>query len=288
MAPLFARAPAKVNLTLCVGERRADGLHEIESLVVFADIADELSLDPARPRGLELLGPLRAECGPPSDNLVLKAAAELAARVFDLKIGHFSLIKRIPVAAGLGGGSADAAAALRLLAEANGLSPDDPRLHEAARKTGADVPVCLDPRPRIMRGAGEQLSAPLALPPLAAVLVNPGVAVATRDVFATYDGSEAAHSLAAGPPSPDVRNELLAYLGAQPNDLEPAAISLLPVIAHVLSALRQLPQCRLARMSGSGATCFGLFDTARDATAAAQGLRAAHPDWWIEETMLGG
>src|SRR6187455_2273856 len=166
MPPLTDRAPAKVNLTLRVAGRRRDGLHEIESLVVFSNIADELSLDPSRPRGLELLGPLRAECGPPGDNLVLKAAGVLAAHVFDLKIGRFSLIKRIPVAAGLGGGSADAAAALRLLAQANGLAPDDPRLLDAAAATGADVPVCLDPRPRLMRGAGEVLSAALPLPPL--------------------------------------------------------------------------------------------------------------------------
>ena len=191
MAPLAARAPAKINLTLRVAGRRDDGLHEIESLVVFSDVVDELTLDPSRPRGLEVLGPLRAECGPAADNLVLKAAGALAARVFDLKIGHFTLIKRIPVAAGLGGGSADAAAALRLLAQANGLSPDDPRLHEAARATGADVPVCLDPRPRIMRGAGELLSAALELPPLPAVLVNPGVALPTRDVFEAFDKSQA-------------------------------------------------------------------------------------------------
>jgi 4-diphosphocytidyl-2-C-methyl-D-erythritol kinase len=287
MLPLTTRAPAKVNLTLRVAGRRPDGLHEIESLVVFADIADELSLDPARPRGLELLGPLRAECGPPSDNLVLKAAAELAASVFGLKIGHFALIKRIPVAAGLGGGSADAAAALRLLAEANGVLPDDPRLHEAARKTGADVPVCLDPRPRIMRGAGEQLSSALALPLLAAVLVNPGVALATREVFDAFDRSSAGRAREAGPPSFDARDELVAFLQGQPNDLEAAAISLRPAIGDVLSALHDLPSCRLARMSGSGATCFGLFDTAQDATAAAQRLRAAHTSWWIEETTLG-
>jgi 4-diphosphocytidyl-2-C-methyl-D-erythritol kinase len=281
------RAPAKINLTLRLAGRRADGLHEIESLVVFADIADELSLDPARPRGLELLGPLRADCGPNADNLVLTAAGALAASVFDLKIGHFALIKRIPVAAGLGGGSADAAAALRLLAEANGLSPDDPRLHEAARKTGADVSVCLDPRPRIMRGTGEQLSAALALPPLAAVLVNPGVALATRDVFDAFDKSSAGRAPQAGPPSFDARGELLAFLQGQPNDLEAAAISLRPAIGDVLSALHDLPSCRLARMSGSGATCFGLFDTQDAASSAAQRLRVAHPAWWIEESLLG-
>src|SRR5829696_7975644 len=183
-------ASAKVNLTLRVGGRRSDGLHEIESLVVFSDVADELSLDPSRPRGLELLGPLRADCPPAADNLVLKAAGALAARVFDLKIGGFSLIKRIPVAAGLGGGSADAAAALRLLAKANGLASDDPRLFEAACDTSADVPVCLDPRPRLMRGTGEVLSAPLQLPPLAAVLVNPGSPLPTKEVFDAFDRTD--------------------------------------------------------------------------------------------------
>lgn len=278
------RAPAKVNLTLRVGERRGDGLHEIESLVVFCNVADELSLDPARPRNLELLGPLRADCGPPADNLVLKAASALAARVFNLKIGHFALIKRIPVAAGLGGGSADAAAALRLLAEANGLAPDDPRLQEAANLTGADVPVCLDPRPRIMRGAGEVLSAPLKLPPLAGMLVNPGVALSTRAVFELFD--EALPERQGASPSFN-GGDPLALLQAQPNDLEVAAISLQPVIGEVLAALKTLRSCRLARMSGSGATCFALFDTPEAASSAAAQLRVKHSRWWIEETPLG-
>jgi len=287
MASFTAIAPAKVNLTLRVAGRRSDGLHEIESLVVFSDIADELSLDPLRPRGLELLGPLRAECGPVADNLVLKAAGALAARVFDLKIGHFALIKRIPVAAGLGGGSADAAAALRLLAQANGLGPDESRLHEAARVTGADVPVCLDPRPRIMRGTGEVLSAVLKLPPLPSVLVHPGVALPTREVFDAFDKLRAEPPARAGPLSFNARDELLVLLQAEPNDLEAAAISLQPVITEVLSALQDLRSCRLARLSGSGATCFGLFDTQEAAASAARRLRATHSDWWIEETTLG-
>ena len=286
MASFTASAPAKVNLTLRVASRRSDGLHEIESLVVFSDIADELSFDPLRPRGLELLGPLRAECGPAADNLVLKAAGALAARVFDLKIGHFALIKRIPVAAGLGGGSADAAAALRLLAQANGLAPDDPRLHEAARVTGGDVPVCLDPRSRIMRGTGDVLSAAIKLPPLPAVLVHPGVALPTREVFDAFDKLRTEPPAQPGPLSFDARDELLALLQAKPNDLEAAAISLQPVITEVISALQNLQSCRLARLSGSGATCFGLFATREAAAAAARQLRAARPEWWIEETTL--
>jgi 4-diphosphocytidyl-2-C-methyl-D-erythritol kinase len=287
MAPLTASAAGKINLTLRVACRRPDGLHEIESLVVFSDIADELSLDPARPRGLELLGPLRADCGRAADNLVLKAAGALAARVFDLHIGWFSLIKRIPVAAGLGGGSADAAAALRLLARANGLAPDDPRLLEAAAATGADVPVCLDPRPRLMRGAGELLSEPFKLAPLAAVLINPRVALPTKDVFAAFDKADAPRASRSAPGSFNPQEDLLAFLHAQPNDLEAAAISLQPVIGDILSGLHDLPSCRIARMSGSGATCFGLFDTHDAVSSAAAGLRAAHPDWWIEETRLG-
>jgi len=284
---LTERAPAKVNLTLRVGAKRGDGLHEIDSLVVFSDITDELSLDPARPRGLEVHGPLRAGCGPVTENLVLKAAAALAASIFDLKIGHFTLIKRIPVAAGLGGGSADAAAALRLLAQANGLSLNDHRLRDAARATGADVPVCLDPRPRIMRGIGEMLSEPLHMPLLSAVLVNPGVPLPTGDVFAAFDRSSRAPSSRPAPPSLNVRDELFAFLQAQPNDLEAAAISLQPLIGDVLSVLGALPSCRLARMSGSGATCFGLFDTPEAAARAAQQLRGTRPAWWTEETVLG-
>ena len=163
-------------------------------------------------------------------------------------------------------------------------SSGDPRLFAAARATGADVPVCVDPRPRVMRGIGEVLSEPLGLPPLAAVLVNPGVAVATKEVFAAL-------RLRAGASThgeiPRTRAALMAFLAAQQNDLEEPAITLAPAIAEVLAALRALPGCRLARMSGSGATCFALFDSARAAAAAARMLRAAHPQWWVRATALG-
>src|SRR5262252_1284909 len=177
-------APAKVNLTLRVLARRADGYHEIDSLVAFAGVGDALTFTPGPALALAVTGPTAGTAGAPADNLVLKAARALAAAVEGLRVGRFSLSKRLPVAAGLGGGSADAAAALRLLARANRIALDDARVREAARATGADVPVCLDPRPRRMRGIGEVLSEPLTLPRLPAVLVNPGVAVATRDVFA--------------------------------------------------------------------------------------------------------
>lgn len=280
-------APAKVNLTLHVVARRADGYHDIESLVAFAGFGDRLDLVPGAPPELALRGPTAAAAGPAADNLVLKAAQELAARVAGLRRGRFVLDKRLPVAAGLGGGSADAAAALRLLARANGIDPADARLLDAARATGADVPVCLDPRPRLMAGIGDRLGPPLALPALPAVLVNPGVAVATRDVFAALVLGPArapALRLPAGAPA---RAALIAALCHGRNDLEPPAIAHAPVISEVLAALRADPGCRLARMSGSGATCFGLFEQARAATAAARALRAAHPAWWVRATTLG-
>jgi len=293
-APLIASASAKVNLTLRILGRRADGLHELESLVVFAQVADELNLVPGQPLALDVKGPLRGACGKPADNLVLKAARALAVHIPKLRLGHFILFKRIPVAAGLGGGSADAAAALRLLAKANGLTLDDSRVLAVAQESGADVPVCLEPRPRIMRGVGDVLSGPLELPPLAVVLVNPGVALATKDVFGAFDVMQGDKKSPAPSKAnlenniPTERDALLAYLGQQPNDLEAAAISLQPAIGKVLAALRALPPCRLARMSGSGATCFALCDSAAVAKAAAGSLRAKHPTWWIKATALGG
>jgi 4-diphosphocytidyl-2-C-methyl-D-erythritol kinase len=193
------------------------------------------------------------------------------------------------VAAGLGGGSADAAAALRLLARANRMASDDPRLAAAARATGADVPVCLDPRPRRMRGTGEILSAPLALPNLPAALVNPGVSVPTRAVFAALHAPPLTRARRdrVGDAVPRERAALRGYLVERGNDLEPAAIDLLPAIGDVLAALRTLPGCGLARMSGAGATCFGLFDSVRAATAAAAALRRAQPSWWVRATVLG-
>jgi len=160
-ATLLERAPAKINLTLRVIGRRADGYHELESLVVFADLADKLELQPAAKDRLEIIGPFAGKSGPAAENLVLKASTALRDRVGHLKGGLFLLEKNVPVAAGLGGGSADAAAALRLVARANGLALDDDRLISAARAVGADVPVCLDPRPRVMRGVGAVLSRPL-------------------------------------------------------------------------------------------------------------------------------
>ena len=279
-ATLTEFAPAKVNLTLRVLGRRADGYHELESLVAFADVGDELTLTPGDALELDVRGPNAGAAGDSTDNLVIKAARALSALVPGLKSGRFVLTKRLPVAAGLGGGSSDAAAALRLLARTNGLVLDDPRLFAAARATGADVAVCVDPRPRVMRGIGEILSAPLDLAPLPAVLVNPGVALATKDVF------RALILPATSAPADDIAPTLQS-IAADTNDLETPASALRPVIAEVLAALRASNGCRLARMSGSGATCFGVFDSKRAAADAARSLLAMHTGWWVQATVLG-
>jgi 4-diphosphocytidyl-2-C-methyl-D-erythritol kinase len=287
-APLVESAPAKVNLTLCVLGRRPDGYHEIESLVAFAEFGDRLRFSPGGGLTLAVNGPTAAKAGGIDGNLILKAAREMTARRKGLTLGAFRLDKRLPVAAGLGGGSADAAAALRLIARANGLTRDDPQLYAAARAAGADVPVCLDSRPRIMRGIGDVLSEPLTLPALPALLVNPGVAVATKEVFAGWAMASAPSPKAGFAPlgTLPTREALLEFLRAQSNDLERPAIVLAPVIADVLAALRNSVGCKMARMSGSGATCFALFASAAAAQKAAKALRGKFPNWWIRPTML--
>jgi 4-diphosphocytidyl-2-C-methyl-D-erythritol kinase len=285
------RAPAKINLTLRIVGRRADGYHDLESLVVFAGIGDALAFAPARSLALTLRGATAAMAGATQDNLVIKAARALAERVEGIKLGRFELTKRLPVAAGLGGGSADAAAALRHLARANRIALNDPRVLDTARATGADVPVCLDPRPRVMQGIGDVLSAPLSLPKLAAVLVNPGVAVPTKDVFAALHRHPAMpakkifDTRSAGPRLS--KSKLIEGIAGDRNDLEAPAIAIAPIIGEVLTALRSMKGCRLARMSGSGATCFGLFDSTDAASAAARALRKKHDGWWVRATRLG-
>jgi 4-diphosphocytidyl-2-C-methyl-D-erythritol kinase len=289
-ALLVEEAPAKVNLTLRVLGRRADGYHEIESLVAFAGIGDALSFAPGGELALNVRGPSAAQAGATADNLVLTAARALADRLPTVGAGTFDLEKKLPAAAGLGGGSADAAAALRLLARVNDLASDDPLLYAAARATGADVPVCLDPRTRLMRGIGEVLFGPFNLPPLQGVLVNPGVALSTKAVFARWK------PLATPLVPADLtvltamskRDQLVRFLLSQANDLESAAIALAPVVADVLLALSSQPHCELARMSGSGTTCFAIFASAADAIKAAEAIHAEYPKWWVRATALGG
>jgi 4-diphosphocytidyl-2-C-methyl-D-erythritol kinase len=284
---------AKVNLTLRVVGRRVDGYHELESVVAFADCADRLSLTPGPELQLRTIGPLAEACGEPSDNLVFKAAQLLAERVPDLKFGEFVLDKVLPVAAGIGGGSADAAAALRLLARLNELPLDDPRLREVALLTGADVPVCLASRACDMTGVGENLL-PLNLPSMPCVMINPRVPVATKDVFAALGLQKGellvgASDVIEAPGWPEDGGSIgdwVEALAAGTNDLETPAQRIQPLIGEVLTALRDADGSRLARMSGSGATCFAIFEEAAKAQAAAKKIELAHPEWWVHAGTL--
>jgi 4-diphosphocytidyl-2-C-methyl-D-erythritol kinase len=293
MAALIEDARAKVNLTLRVVGRRVDGYHELESVVAFADCSDRLSLTAAPELQLVTTGPLAQACGAAADNLVLKAARLLGERVPNLQQGGFTLDKVLPVAAGIGGGSADAAAALRLLARLNGLAVDDVRLVEVARLTGADVPVCLPSRACVMTGVGETLL-PLALPKLPCVMVNPRVAVATKDVFAALGlrhgellvGASDVLEAPGWPEAGASVEDWVEALAAGSNDLEAPAMRIQPVISEVISALNATNGAWLARMSGSGATCFAIYENTAEAGRAAQKIRLDHPGWWVHAGTL--
>jgi 4-diphosphocytidyl-2-C-methyl-D-erythritol kinase len=293
MPALIDEGRAKVNLTLRVVGRRTDGFHDLESVVAFADCADRLTLTPGSELTLQMTGPLAQACGETSDNLVLKATRLLAERVPGLKAGSFTLDKMLPVAAGIGGGSADAAAALRLLAKLNGLSLDDERLREVAIETGADVPVCLASRACDMTGVGETLT-PLSLPIMPCVMINPCVPVPTKDVFSALglrngellvgvtdvfrgiDWPEAGASV----------EDWVEVLAASTNDLEAPAMRIQPVIGEVIAALNATNGAWLARMSGSGATCFAIYENTADSGRAAEKIRRDHPTWWVHAGTL--
>ena len=293
MMALTDDARAKVNLTLRVVGRRVDGYHDLESVVAFADCADRLSLTPAPRLHLTTTGPLAQACGEAADNLVFKAAQLLGEHVGDLKLGDFTLEKVLPVAAGIGGGSADAAAALRLLAQLNGLAIDDARLIEVARSTGADVPVCLGSRGCVMTGVGETLL-PLNLPKMPCVMVNPRVPVATKDVFNALGLRNGellvgAADVMDAPGWPDDGASLedwVEALSAGSNDLEAPAMRIQPMIGEVLAALSATDGAWLARMSGSGATCFALYENTAEAQRASQKIAQAHPLWWVHAGVL--
>ena len=271
-----AFAPAKVNLTLHVTGRRSDGYHLLEGLVVFPDIGDRLSFAPSDDLGLEVCGPM-AE-GVPSDgrNLCLRAARHLSPS----KTARITLEKHLPHGAGIGGGSADAAATLRGLSQLWGLP-----LPEATKvaELGADVPVCLAaPKAMIMRGIGEILSPAPALPSFSMLLVNPRVETPTGAIFAAL----AARGSINNPQMPEISSgfaslaDLARWLRLTRNDLEEAAAGFAP-IHEVKAAIEAQRDCAFARMSGSGSTCFGLFENTAHAEAAAAAIRHSHPDWWI-------
>lgn len=267
-------APAKVNLALHVVGRRGDGYHLLDSLVVFPEVGDAVEVAPADTLTLSVEGPFAASLG--ASNLILDAARLLAPE----RGAALRLVKRLPVAAGIGGGSADAAAAVRLLARHWEL----PLPSEAALLAlGADVPVCLIGRACRMQGIGEQVT-PLAVPGFWIVLANPGVPVETRAVFEALDCRD--NPPMATPPAARDAAALFSWLRGQRNDLEAPAAAVAPAIAIVLAALRAQTGCALARMSGSGATCFGLFET-EAAAADAAGVLARQPGWWVAAAPVG-
>ncbi|NBC19774.1 MAG: 4-(cytidine 5'-diphospho)-2-C-methyl-D-erythritol kinase [Alphaproteobacteria bacterium] len=283
---LTGLAPAKINLFLHVGPPRGDGRHDLDSLVVFAgpEASDRLDVRRADGRSMTVRGPMAETAGPDRDNLVMRAASALAPQAGL----HFELEKHLPAAAGLGGGSADAGAALRLVTRLLALDPALART--VAPALGGDVLACLHSVPLMMRGDGERvtrLGAPL--PDLPALIVNPGLPCPTGPVFQRFDAVGGRFGLAetVRPDASDAA-ALTDWLAAETrNDLQGPAITLVPEIETCLAQLSALPGVRLSRMTGSGASCFALFDGLETAQAAGKRLLETHPDWWMRATMLG-
>jgi 4-diphosphocytidyl-2-C-methyl-D-erythritol kinase len=281
LSALRLLAPAKINLSLHVLGRRPDGYHRLESLVAFADIGDEIAVAPADTLALEVDGPFAGALGRPSDNLVMRAATLLARSGGAPSGARITLTKTLPVASGIGGGSSDAATTLLALGRL-WRRPIDIAAPRLAAELGADVPVCLRRRPTVMGGIGEDLCDAPALPPCQVVLANPGVPLSTAEVFRGFGGP-----FGAAPPLPPSfadLDALVRYLANADNVLTSAATTLVPPVGEVLNALRGNPGCRLARLSGSGPTCFGLF--ASDADRVAEHLRANRPGWWVAHGEL--
>ncbi len=276
-------ARAKVNLYLHVVGRRGDGYHLLDSLVVFTGLADSLEIKPSSRLTLAVQGPFAADIGPVEDNLILRAARALREAAGMAGRGAEILLdKNIPAVAGLGGGSADAAAALGALARLWEVPVGAVDLPALAMEIGADVPVCLAGGPSFVGGAGEKIEPAPDLPRAGLLLVNPGIQVATQAVFAVRRGGFSPSGQFSDPVASVA--DLAALLAERDNDLTEAATRLAPAIGDVIDALAGLPGCRLARMSGSGATCFGLFDTAEAAVAAAPAVR--RDGWWVEASEM--
>lgn len=287
MQPVEERARAKINLSLTVLGRRADGYHELESLVVFADVGDRLRAEPSGDISLALAGPFAASLAGETDNLVLGAARSLREALGVSAGARLTLEKNLPVASGIGGGSADAAAALRALTKLWRVDAEGATLAAIALGLGADVPVCLEARPAFMRGIGDRVARVEVPARFSLVLVNPGVGVATASVFKKLQAPPLGEMPAAPAlPAFDTLDGLIGWLRENGNDLEAPARKLVPEIDAVIAAIGAAPGCRLARMSGSGATCFGVFATDAEARTAAPGIARAHPGWWVAPSSV--
>ena len=276
MTMIVETAPAKINLALHVRARRADGYHEIETLFAFLREGDVLTLAPGD-LSLSITGPFAGDLAVDDDNLVLRAARAYAAAFGVAESGAFTLDKRLPIASGVGGGSADAAAALRALARRDGIALDDRRLFACAEALGSDVPACLLGVTALGGGRGELLEPVDGVAGTAVLLVNPGVAVSTAKVFGGWDRVDR---------GPIPSGATIARAVAGRNDLETPARALAPVIDEVVAALADTDSALLVRMSGSGATCFALYASTAAREAAAVAIRAAHPGWWCLESVL--
>lgn len=286
-----AFAPAKVNLFLHVGAPDAGGYHPICSLMAFADVGDRLATHEAEALSLRVAGPFARELAGEGDNLVLRAARALIAEARrPLPPMGLSLEKHLPVASGLGGGSSDAGAALRLLREAFEVAIDDDQLEALAASLGSDGAACLWGAPVLAEGRGEKLSSAPALPPLDTVLVNPRVPVSTAEVYRRFDQA-ALFGDVTPPAAPDAFEdaiELAAWLAGQRNDLEAAAIATAPAVGAVLETLAGEPESLIARVSGSGGTCFALCGSDVEAESLAERIEAMAPSWWVRRCRLGG
>jgi 4-diphosphocytidyl-2-C-methyl-D-erythritol kinase len=281
MLPLHAFAPAKLNLYLHITGRRADGYHLLDSLVVFTDIGDSLRLEESEEFIFEIEGPkadsLAAEN--PNDNLAVRAVQALANELQRPPNIKLTLIKNLPIASGIGGGSSDAAAALRLLAGYWGVPPSDQRLYSIAASLGQDIPCCLDSATCYFRDIGNITDPGPELPHTSIVLVNPNKALPTPDVYKARTG--AFTRAARFDRDPQNTIELAGMLHERSNVLTDAASRIMPEIADILVALSATPNCQMARMSGSGATCYGLYANRSDSKQAAAHLFKAHPEWWV-------
>ncbi|CAL1692520.1 4-diphosphocytidyl-2-C-methyl-D-erythritol kinase [Brevundimonas subvibrioides] len=266
-----------------------NGYHPLSSLVAFADVGDLVTVEPADRLSLTVTGPFAGALDGQGDNLILKALRALAADrgLSDLPL-HVTLDKRLPIAAGLGGGSSDAGAALRLADEVLGFGLSEDALEDLSRVVGADGPMCLRARSAWAEGVGEVLVEAPDLPALHAVLYNPGRPSPTGAVYRAYDADPSGDALRPAPPPDWTRDGILAWLGATRNDLERPAVRLEPAIGAALEAMARQPDVRFDRMSGSGATVFGLFDTAGQAASAAANLHSNNGSGWAVATLLGG
>jgi len=281
-----AFAPAKINLFLHVGEKRGDGFHDLQSLVVFVDVGDTLAFSPSPELTLTLHGPFASGLEAEDDNLVLRAAQALAKHTGrPAAKAAIRLMKQLPVASGIGGGSADAAAVLRGLTRLWALDLSWTELRAVAETIGSDVPVCVESKASWMEGRGERVMPAATLPQMPMLVVNPGIAVSTAEVFRTLATRHGTGRINRATPLSSPR-ELIAFLTKTSNDLQAPAQQIAPVIGHVLDELSRMPGVELWRMSGSGATCFALFDDQNAAEMAQVALSHTHPDWWVRATRI--